>query len=544
VERHFATLWESIADAVGHDIAIVQGDVRRSWAAFDERAARLSTVFVEAGLRPGATVAQFLLNGPEYLETFAAALKHELVPVNVNYRYLDDELLYLLTNSDAEALVCHASLYGRVARVRGRAPSLRRVLVVDDDPDAFAEVAPEERYEDALAAAEPAPRIGRTEQGHRMMLYTGGTTGIPKGVVTPLSGLLGAYLSAVPTSMGLPPLSEPEQAAPFATARNGAGAQIGVLVACPLMHGTGLNLGALPYLVFGGRVVLVPGGGFDPAVIWDLMESERLQFLTLVGDAMARPLLRELREGRRRDLSAVVAFVSSGAMFSAEVKAGLLELVPSAYVIDYIAATEGTMGYSIAMPDQPIPTGRFTPMPGVKVLAEDGREVEPGSGEAGMVVVGGAIPDGYYHDEAKTASTFRMIDGRRYSIPGDWATVEADGQICLLGRGSQCINTGGEKVYPEEVEEVVKTHPAVEDCLVFGVPDERFGQRVVGVASLAPDATGSVTSAEEILAEARTRLASYKLPRTLVLVPQVPRAPNGKADYPSARDLFAGVADS
>jgi acyl-CoA synthetase (AMP-forming)/AMP-acid ligase II len=195
------------------------------------------------------------------------------------------------------------------------------------------------------------------------------------------------------------------------------------------------------------------------------------------------------------------------------------------------------MGYSLAARDAPITTGRFFPLPGVKVVTEDGREVEPGSGETGLVAVSGEIPDGYYHDDAKTASLFRDIGGVRYSIPGDWATVESDGQISLLGRGSQCINTGGEKVFPEEVEEVVKTHPAVEDCLVFGVPDERFGQRVVAVASLAP---GAQATPDEIVERARERLSSYKLPRTLVLVPDVPRAPNGKADYPAARRQFAG----
>jgi fatty-acyl-CoA synthase len=301
------------------------------------------------------------------------------------------------------------------------------------------------------------------------------------------------------------------------------------------MHGTGLNLGALPYLTFGGRIVLLRGSGLDPAEVWNVVERERIGILTLVGDAFARPLWRELREGPERDLSSMLAFISSGAMFSAEVKEGLLDRIPQAFVIDYIAASEGLMGFSLSTHGAPVVTGRFTPVPGLKVLTEDGREVAPGSGETGRVAISGNIPHGYYHDDAKTAATFPEIGGVRYSIPGDWATVEADGQITLLGRGSQCINTGGEKVFPEEVEEVVKVHPAVEDCLVFGVPDERFGQKVVGVASLGPDAAATP---DEIVAGARDRLAGYKLPRALVLVPEVPRAPNGKADYPAARALF------
>jgi fatty-acyl-CoA synthase len=538
VERHFATLWESLADTVGDATALVQGPVRRSWADFDDRAARLAAAFAGAGAGPGATVAEYLFNSPEYLETYYATLKQGMVPVNVNYRYLDDELLYLLTNSDAEILVCHASLYERVARVRDRAPGLRLVLVVDDDAVAYAEVDPAERYDDVIAAQAPAARIERGSD-HRMMLYTGGTTGMPKGVITPLEPVLAGYLRSVPPLIAEAPITDPVDVAPLAARRNGAGTQVGCLAACPLMHGTGLNLGALPFLAFGGKVAVLPGGRFDPAEVWDVIEAEELTFLTLVGDAFARPLLRALDEGPKRDLACLRGILSSGAMFSTEVKTRLLDHLPGAVIIDYMAASEGLMGYSVSAHGVPIVTGRFVPVPGVKVLTEDGREVAPGSGEPGLVAVSGeGVPLGYYHDEAKTASTFRVIDGVRYSIPGDWATVEADGQITLLGRGSQCINTGGEKVYPEEVEEVVKTHPAVEDCLVFGLPDERFGQRVVGVASLSP---GAPATAEDILAGARTRLASYKLPRTLLLVPEVPRAPNGKADYPAARDLFTAA---
>jgi fatty-acyl-CoA synthase len=246
-------------------------------------------------------------------------------------------------------------------------------------------------------------------------------------------------------------------------------------------------------------------------------------------------MLRGLRDGPPRQLDSVQLILSAGAMFSAEVKQGLLDYMPTAVVIDYIAATEGAMGYSVSMKDAPAATGRFIPNPGVKVFTEDGAEVVRGSGETGMVAVAGAIPEGYYHDEEKTARTFRLIDGVRYSIPGDWATVDADGSIVLLGRGSQCINTGGEKVFPEEVEEVLKLHAAVEDALVFGVPDERFGQRVVGVASLVP---GGAATADEIVDAARPRLSSYKLPRSLQLVDAVPRAANGKADYPEARAMF------
>jgi fatty-acyl-CoA synthase len=307
------------------------------------------------------------------------------------------------------------------------------------------------------------------------------------------------------------------------------------------MHATGLSIGALPAITFGGRVVLLAGRRFDADELWDLVERERVNGITVVGDAFARPMARALPRATA-DLGSVQLILSAGAMFSLDVRRSLLEHLPKAAIVDYIAATEGAMGASISTRDKLFPTGRFVPAEGVKVFTEDNREVSPGSGEMGVIAVSGVLPDGYYKDGEKTARTFREIGGVRYSIPGDWATVEADGTISLLGRGSQCINTGGEKVFPEEVEEVVKRHPAVEDCLVFGIPDERFGQRVVGVVALVP---GSTAAPEELIESTRQRLAAFKVPRTLRIVHTVPRAPNGKADYASARKLFerAGAAE-
>jgi fatty-acyl-CoA synthase len=301
------------------------------------------------------------------------------------------------------------------------------------------------------------------------------------------------------------------------------------------MHGTGLGIGVVPAMTFGSRTVLLVARGLDVDEVWTAVERHGVRSLTIVGDAFARPLLRALREGPPRRLDALQLVLSAGAMFSTEVKQGLFEYAPKLMIIDYIAASEGAMGASISTKAALAPTGHFKPGPNVRVFREDGGEVAPGSGEMGMVGVSGVIPDGYYKDEAKTARTFRTIDGTRYSFPGDWATVEADGSLVLLGRGSQCINTGGEKVFPEEVEEAVKRHPAADDCLIFGVPDERFGQRVVGVVSLAP---GAVATADDVIASLRDRIATYKVPRRLVTVSQVPRAANGKADYPAARRIF------
>ncbi|MBV8949448.1 MAG: AMP-binding protein, partial [Actinobacteria bacterium] len=258
---------------------------------------------------------------------------------------------------------------------------------------------------------------------------------------------------------------------------------------------------------------------------------------TVVGDPFARPMLQALDDNDSRDLSCVRLIASSGAMFSAAVKAGLLRHLPQAMILDIIAATEGTMGMSISTADAPGQTGRFQPAPGVIVIADDGRRVEPGSEEPGLVALPGGA-EGYYKDAAKTASTFRVIDGRRYTIPGDYATVDAGGTLSLLGRGSSTINTAGEKVYPEEVEEVLKALPSVEDALVFGVADERFGQKVVGLISRS---RGTEEPVDAILAAARRRLAAYKLPRVVHEVDVVPRTQVGKPDYPAALELFEAL---
>lgn len=538
IDNDLATVWESVADAIGDSPALVHGSTRYTWAEFENRAARLAAGFAAAGVEPGATVANYLYNTPEYLESYWAALKQRCVPVNVNYRYLDDELAYLLDNSEAQVLVFHSSLADRVARIADRARRLRLLIEVADPPDGLGEAPPAltgvgRSYHELIAAHEPAPRISRGPDDVAMV-YTGGTTGLPKGVMSRVGSMLDGYMAAVPPAAGLDPVTDPADVAPAARRLVDEGRALVSLPVCPLMHATGLLIGTLPMLTFGSCTVLSAGHTFDPTATWDTIERERVQTVTVVGDVFARPLLAALDDGRTRDLSSVRLIMSSGAMFSTPVKTGLLEHLRSAAIVDYIAATEGGMGASISTYGSPAPTGRFTPGPDVKVLREDGSEVVPGSGEAGLIAIGGSIPDGYFKDPEKTAATFRVLGGTRYSVPGDWATVEDDGSIALLGRGSQCINTGGEKVFPEEVEEAVKLHDAVLDCLVFGVDDERFGQRVVGVVSV----SSMTAELDAIIAATRQRLAPYKVPRTLIVLADVPRAANGKPDYPSAREEF------
>ncbi len=535
---HFGAIWETIADAVPEQAAVVQGARRITWGEYERRAARLAQALLDAGLGPQSTVGMYLYNSPEYCETNFAALKIRGVPINVNYRYLDDELVYLLDNADVEALVFHSSLGDRVERVRGRLPRLRLLVEVDDGPapDGTAHVEGSIRYDDLQATVEPAPRI-EPEGDEIYMLYTGGTTGMPKGVTYSLGEFTRFFLASYPPMIGQPAVEDLTQLPAVAVRLFEAGTPLVAMSGPPLMHGTGCWLGMMTPHMFGGTAVLLEGRGLDAVEVWDAVEREGVQHLIIVGDAFAKPLLRALDDAPDRwDLSSLRLMISSGAMFSTAVKQGLIGHLPTLAIADVLGSTEGGMGTSMTTKDTPVSeTATFALAPTSKVLTEDGREVQPGSGEVGMVANGGLTPLRYHKDPEKSARTFREVNGARYSFPGDMATIAADGTLVLFGRGSNCINTGGEKVFPEEVEEALKVHPAVEDALVFGQADDRFGERVVGVISLAP---GHEADPADVILDARTRLAAYKLPKDLTIVDRIPRGPNGKADYPTARTLF------
>ena len=537
MHAHFSAIWESIADATPDAPAVVQGTRRISWQDYETRAARLAHAFLDAGLAPHAKVGMYLYNSPEYCETNFAAMKIRGIPINVNYRYLDDELAYLLDNADIEALVYHSSLGDRVRRVRGRLPKLRLLVEVDDGPaaDGSRHVEGALPYDELQRTLTPAVRI--TPQGDEIyMFYTGGTTGMPKGVMYSMADFTTFFLRTYPSMVGQGKIADPATLPAMARELRARGAATVSMSGPPLMHGTGCWLGMMVPQMLGGTAVLLEQRSLDPVELWSTVARERVSLVVVVGDPFARPLLRTLDESPARwDVSCLRLMVSSGAMFSLEVKQGLLRHVPELVIADVLGSTEGGMGQSMVRAGTSAETAKFKLNPATKVFTEDGREVRPGSGEIGVVANGGMVPLGYYKDPEKSARTFREVNGVRYSFPGDMATVEADGTITLLGRGSNCINTGGEKVFPEEVEEALKAHPGVEDALVFGVPDERFGQRVVGIASLT---RGQSPAPEAIVADARTRLASYKLPKQLLVVARVPRAANGKPDYAEAKRIF------
>jgi fatty-acyl-CoA synthase len=535
MEMHLATIWESIADSLGDAAAVTHGNVTRKWAEYDERAARLAAAYEAAGLGPDSKVALYLYNSNEYLEAQYAALKLRGVPINVNYRYLDEELRYLLDNSDSEALVFHSSLGDRVARVVDHLPLLKLLIeVADGDEDTVPGALP---FEKVVAAHDPMERIARGEDDV-YMLYTGGTTGMPKGVMYSMGSVADAFIRAGYPLIGLAPPNDAADVAPMVAEAVGAGRQIVSIPCAPLMHGTGLWIGSfIPHLA-GGHVITLTNRSLDAHEVLDTVERHSATALTIVGDSFAKPLIRALDEGKpdgsAYDTSSLVTIASSGVMWTAEVKQQMIDRIEQVVLIDAMGSTEGSMGTQVTMKGVATETAKFQQVPTTKVFDELDREVEPGSGQIGMVAAGGNVPLGYYKDDEKSARTFRVIDGVRYSFPGDYAQVAADGTLILLGRGSQVINTGGEKVFPEEVEEAVKRVEGVVDCLVVGVDDERFGQAVTAVVSLAGGAT---VGEAEIIAGVRTELAGYKAPKSVVVVPQVPRAPNGKADYKRAREL-------
>ncbi len=532
MEFHFATAFELIADALPNEAALHCGGATRTWAELDDRAARVAGVLNAHGLTSGAKVGIYLHNSNEYAEVHHGVFKMRGCPINVNYRYKADELVYLLDNADAEAVVFQSTYAMRIWEIRAKLPNVKLWLQVDDGTELLLEGASD--YERALRATAPAPRIDRPANDV-YMLYTGGTTGMPKGVMY-YNGEFCQGLAAGGLALaGLPPPATVEELPALVRQAKEMGALPCCLTACPQMHGTGMWLGTLLPMLAGGSVVTISRLGLDADALFDQVERHRVTDITIVGDAFAKPMLAALDAARDGgtpyDLASVKRIISSGVMWSAEVKQALLSH-HDMMLMDTMGSTEGGMASAVSTRDSGAQTAKFELSEGVRVFSDDGRIVQPGSGETGKIGLSGSVPIGYYKDPKKSAETFRTIDGVRYSFPGDYARVEADGSITLLGRGSMCINTAGEKVYPEEVEEVVKRHAAIYDCLVVGVPDDRFGERIVAVASLRE---GADTNPTALIEYTREHLAAFKTPRQVIVVDEVRRAPNGKADYKWAK---------
>ena len=522
---NLAEIWEHNADRFPDAVAQLQGGRSFTWSAFDRRADGIAATLLAAGAQHQDKVAQYMYNCPEYLESMFGLYKAGLVPVNTNYRYSDDELAYLWTNSDAVAVIFHGTFSDHCEHMRGRVPGVRTWIWVDDGHGECPEWAV--RYETAAAGASRrtvAP-WGRSPDD-LYILYTGGTTGMPKGVMWRQDDVIGSL--DAPSRNPLPAVPGWEQ---FDQRISKPGPRN--LPAAPLMHGTGA-FNAMWNLVLAGSVETLVGRRFDAIELLDTIERDRVNSISIVGDAFAKPILRALDAAPDRwDISSLRVIISSGVIWAAATKQGLLRHNARLIMIDSLGSSEAigmanntTTAESVA--EASSATAKFSLGTNTKVLTEEGREVLPGSGERGRVALRGRTPVGYYKDEAKSAATFVLHDGVRWSIPGDWAEVEADGTLKLYGRGSQCINTGGEKVYPEEVEEALKLHPTVADAAVVGVPDERFGEAITALVEVH---AGDVVDEAALIAHVKERLAHYKAPKRVLPIATIGRAANGKLDY-------------
>ncbi|MHB8263713.1 MAG: acyl-CoA synthetase [Acidimicrobiales bacterium] len=529
---NFADIWETIAELVPDASALIHGDHELTWDEMDHRADGVARWLLDLGLEKQDKVAQYLFNCSEYMESVYGALKVGLVPVNTNYRYYDDELVYLWDNADAAAVVFHGTFTERIESIRSKLPKVRGWLFVDDGSGPCPEWATpyEEAAKCSMETRVTAP-WGRSGDD-LFLLYTGGTTGMPKGVMWRQDDLFFRLASE-----GISPYDLEAGMDGVRAAIKGPGPVC--IPACPLMHGTGAFT-ALGMLAQAGSVITLQSRSFDSAELLDTVTSRKVNVLSIVGDAFAKPILQALEaEPERYDITSLLAIISSGVMWSEHTKQALLKYHPNMILLDAFSSSEAIgMGASMSSGNQASDTAKFMLGASVKVLDPDTLlEVQPGSGKAGVVALPGRNPLGYYKDDAKTNATFKVIDGVRYVIPGDFANVEADGTIHLLGRGSVCINTAGEKVYPEEVEEVIKDIDGVQDAVVVGIPDDKFGEAVTAVVELRQ---GVQLGEEELIGVVKSRLASYKAPKRVHFVESIGRSPNGKVDY--ARHKEASIA--
>lgn len=527
----FASVWEMVSDLVPENDALICGEDIVTWKEYDDRASKIASALSEAGLGANSKAGLYLNNSNEYLIAQYAIFKVGGIPINVNYRYVEEELIYLLENSDAEAVFYHACYSSRIKEIAGSLPNIKAWIEVSDGTKSKFDQSL--KYEDLLNQHSPMKRIHRDPETI-YMLYTGGTTGMPKGVMYKQGEFL-VYLFRTLKAMGYDVPEDLSDLESRIEASKSSNAFIRSVVGCPLMHGTGMWLGAFLPLLLGGTAITTSNLGFDPDQLWTQVQNKKATNIVIVGDAFAKPMLdalnRAASDGNAYDISSVQVIISSGVMWSAEVKQGLLQH-HDMRLMDTMGSTEGGMGASVTTRDNPPATAKFSLNPGVIVLADDGEILSPGSEKIGLIGTSGLVPVGYYKDEKKSAETFREVDGVRYSFPGDYAKLEADGTITLLGRGSNCINSAGEKIYPEEVEEALKKDALVFDCLVVGMPDEKFGQKIVAVVSTVDN---QQVNEAELIENTRKIIAGYKLPKTILFTDEVQRAPNGKANYKWAK---------
>jgi 3-oxocholest-4-en-26-oate---CoA ligase len=522
---NLADIFEHAVDTFPGRVAVACGDRQVTYRQIEERTNRLAHHLAGIGVRPGDHVGLYGRNSIEAAETLIASCKLRAAAININYRYVENELRYMFADSDLAALVHDREFAPRVAAVAASAPGLRGTVVIDDGSDA--DIGTGTGYAEALAAASPERDFPPRSNDDVYIIYTGGTTGYPKGVMWRNEDIWRTLGGGIDFVTGVPLGDEWEQS------RRGLDTTALVrLCGPPLIHGAAqvATLAAL----FGGDTVVLPPR-FDAHEIWRAVERHKVNVMLVIGDAMARPLIEAYHAGGY-DASSLVAISSSAALFSPVVKDACTAALPSVFITEAIGSTEtgfAGLGLVTAGAQQ---RGGPTVKPGPDVIVLDDQGGRAGPGQVGRLARGGHVPLGYYNDPVKTAAMFTELDGKRYAVPGDLARVEADGSVTLLGRGNTCVNTGGEKVFPEEVEGALKSHPDVFDALVIGVPDERLGQRV---AALVQPWEGRAADLAAIEAHLRGQIAGYKVPRSVWLVDSISRTVSGKADYVWARQYAA-----
>lgn len=530
---NFGDILDAIEPVVPPDRpAFIHGDRTIAWREAATMSNRLARALITHGGQPLDKLAIIMRNRPEYGVTLAAALKARMTQVNVNYRYTAQEMEYILDNADAQTVVYADEFRDAISQIQPRLPRVTTWIEVTDGGDTLQ---PAASFNRLVNEGDGTPLNIARSGDDQFFIYTGGTTGMPKGVMWTQRAIREIILLA---ARQLGPAPETLEELVTATAAT-PGPR--VLVAPPMMHATGLLTTINAHLA-GGCVITLEGTTFDPAEMLAAVDLHRPTHLVVVGDSFARPLLEALdREPGRYRVDSVAHIQSSGVMWSAEVKRGLLRHMPKAVLVDSYASSEAIgQTASVTTLDSGVPTARFSLSSRCHVFDENDEPVEPGSSRPGLIAVAEPNPLGYYKDEAKSAQIFRTIQGARYAVPGDWCMVEADGSLTLLGRGSACINTAGEKVFPEEVEEVLKRAPAIDDALVIGLPDPKWGQSITAVVTLR---AGERLDESELRAHVRVHLAGYKVPKRIVASDRPLRVNNGKPDYPAARSIAeAGLA--
>jgi acyl-CoA synthetase (AMP-forming)/AMP-acid ligase II len=536
MQFNLADLFEAAVDAYPEREYLVANGARRTYAEMEARANQLAHFLAAQGIGPGDHVGIYAYNSVEWVETAWAVFKLRAIWININYRYVKDELRYLLTNADLTALVYQREFSPLVSGLLSELPELRHVIVIEDGSDAEPAVGAVP-YEEAMAGRSTARDFEPRSGDDLYILYTGGTTGMPKGVVWRHKDVFYAL------GGGTDPTTNERVTDAAIMAAKGAGGPMVHLPIAPLMHGA-TQWCVMGQSFVGSKIVLM--AKFDPHEVWQLVEDERVNSVMITGDAMGKPLIESLDDPETsHDLSSLLAVVSSAALFSAPVKDKFFERLPNLVITDAIGSSEGgnngmtlvTAGHTA------MKSGPTVHLLGETVVFDENLElVQPGSGVIGKIARAGDIPLGYYNDPVKTAEVFIQVGGRRYVMPGDYATVEADGSITLLGRGSIVINSGGEKIFPEEVESCVRSHPDVFDAIVCGAPDERWGQTVAAIVQ--PREGHDAPSLESVQAHCRASIAGYKVPRQLHVVDSVERAPSGKPDYRWAAAVVNATAPS